>query len=95
MSRECYEQSFLLQSNKQLQNSRVATPAVIRLLRAVAVAGYFLRVGLILYFLIFQGTKMSLFSYSAIAFLCMDHLRFWGAIEGVGNFSDWGGIAPT
>jgi len=54
----------------------------------VAVAGYFLSGGLTLYSQIFQGAKMSLFSY-ILPFLCIEHRsfwNFWGAIGGA-NFS--------
>jgi len=45
-----------------------------------------------IYMQIFQGAKMSLFSYS-LAFIFMEHRSFWGAI-GAANFSVGGDIAP-
>jgi len=54
----------------------------------MAVAGYFLGDANFIY-KTKSGAKMSLFGYS-LDILCMEHLRFWGAIGGGGggiNFS--------
>jgi len=62
----------------------------------VVVAGYFFKGGLTLYMQIFQGAKMSLFSYRySLAFICIiEHPSFGGGANGGANFSVWGTISP-